>query len=86
MYEMIKTNLTVFDVNIFLFKHTVSSCGTKTNNLHGVSRIQTVGLEVTPLSMFMKMHRPHIPRSALQCWKWIRLFLWVLFLVNRAHL
>lgn len=54
--------------------------------ISSVSHIQTVGLEVTPLSMFTKMRRPHIARSALQCWKWIRLFLWVLFLVNRAHL
>lgn len=54
--------------------------------ISSVSHIQTVGLEVTPLSMFTKMRRPHIARSALQWWKWIRLFLWVLFLVNRAHL
>lgn len=34
--------------------------------LHSV-HIQTVGLEVTQLSMFMRMHHPHIPYFALQC-------------------
>lgn len=51
--------------------HLSSSCGTKTskqqNDLNGLSHIQTVGSEVTPLSMFVKMHHPHIPRCALRC-------------------
>lgn len=34
--------------------------------LHSV-HIQTVGLEVTQLSMFRRMHHPHVPYFALQC-------------------